>query len=136
MIITFVNLTLHEDLSGEQNTTVNTTANGPPTMVDTLSFTTALTAGVNPVMVLIPATMAAQLTGVNINGTLGRTDIHQVIVGLALPAPLSSLGISAQPQFPKLISGSPKNAGEAAALEAVNNQILRFQLPRPLIVAP
>jgi hypothetical protein len=148
MIITFINLTLHEDLGAEQGPSVDITANGPPTMVDTISFTTALTASINPMIMLVPATMAAQLTSGFLNGSLSRTDIHQVIVGLGLPGPLSSLGISApvsatkppayviHPQFGMLVSGSPRSGGEAAALEAVNNQILRFEVPKSLIVTP
>jgi hypothetical protein len=146
MINTFINLTLHEDLEEEQQQNItggsnlDITANGPPTMVDTISFTTTLSAGVTPTIMLTPVTMATQLTMASLGITLSRTDTHQVIVGLALPGPISSLGapipISPHPRVGMLISGSPRNPAEANALEAVNDQILRYEVPRPLITTP
>lgn len=146
MIKTFVNLTLHEDLEEEEQQNIvggsnlDITANGPPTMVDTISFTTTLSAGATPTINLTPITMATQLAMASLGITLSRTDTHQVIVGLALPGPISSLGapipVSPHPRVGMLISGSSRSPAEANALEAVNDQILRYSVPRPLIVTP
>ena len=73
---------------------------------------------------------------------------HQVIVGLALPGPVSSLGpvttVQLRPvlvpasnrAFGLLITGYPHNNAEAVALEAVNHHILRFEVARSLITVP
>jgi hypothetical protein len=155
MIDTFVNLALYTGLGAEQLNIAegagspNVEETAPPAMVDTISFTTTLSAGVNPLWVLNPVGSATQLTGASINVGVQRMDVHQVIIGLALPGPVSSLSevlvVSSppqrrlhlnQPQFGLLVSGAPRTDGEIAALDAVNNQILRFQVPKSLIVAP
>jgi hypothetical protein len=147
MIHTFIKLALHEDLSGEQSSDINITANGPPTMVDSITFTTTLNGSVTPMVMLNPIGMAAQLTSASLGLSLSRTDTHQVLIGLGLPGPVSSLGPPApispkqkvarsQQQFGMLISASPRTDGEAAALEAVNHQILRFGVPKSIIVTP
>ena len=154
MIDTFVNLALYTGLGEEQfgimdgQGTPNVSDTAPPALVDTISFTTTLTAGVNPMWVLNPVGSATQLTGANINLGVQRMDTHQVIIGLALPGPVSSLNkiltVSSpgprlhltEPRFGMLVSGHARSNGEMEALNAVNNQILRFQVPKSLIVAP
>lgn len=154
MIDTFVNLALYTGLGGEQlgvldgANSPNVSETAPPALVDTISFTTNLTAGVNPMWVLNPVGSATQLTGANINLGVQRMDVHQVIIGLALPGPVSSLNKVlivtlpgprrhlAEPRFGMLVSGHARSNGEVEALNAVNNQILRFQVPKSLIVAP
>jgi hypothetical protein len=148
MIRTFIHLALNEDLDEEEGsevTSLDTTAKGPPTMADTISFTTTITAGVSPTIMLTPVTAAAHLASGSLSGSVGRTDVHQVIVGLAVPDPKSSGNASSTPaakkqtntaraRFGLLISApSSLNDVEEAAVEAVNTQILRFEVPRPLI---
>lgn len=153
MIKTFVGLASHTDLGAEQealigqDTPLATSTNGPPTMVDTISFMTTLSAGVTPTLTLTPVGSATQLTGATLGVSFMRVDAHQVIVGLALPGPIVRPGfaglsssharaaVSNQPRAALLISAaSPRSVTEQTALEAVNNQIIRFQLPRPFIV--
>jgi hypothetical protein len=154
MIRTFVGLASHANVEAEQQGAITqfsgplgTSTNGPPTMVDTISFMTTLSAGVTPTLTLTPVGSATQLTGANLGVSFMRVDAHQVIVGLAFPGPIvrpgfagqrSSHGmvtVSNQPRAALLISAaSPRTSTEQAALEAVNNQIIRFQLPRPFIV--
>jgi hypothetical protein len=140
---------LHEDLEAEQGTTITSLsaspAKGPPTMADTISFTTAVSAGVNPMIMLTPVTAAAHLAGGSLTASVGRTDNHQVIIGLAVQPTNSSSGNASStssskkqanvaPRFGLLISRpSQLRDVEEAALEAVNNHILRFEVPRPLI---
>jgi hypothetical protein len=140
MTFTFFSLTLDGNLEAEEGTSVtsiNTSAKGPPTMVDTISFTTTVSAGVSPTIMLTPATAAAHLASGSLTGSVGRTDNHQVVIGLAIPtasAPPTKQANVTHPRFGLLVSGYPqRNAVEDAALEAVNEQILRFEVPRPLI---
>jgi hypothetical protein len=139
MIKTFIAMAMHTNLEAGEGQ--STGPNGPPTMVDTISFTTTLTAGITPTLALTPVGSGAQLTGASLGVNLTRADIHQVIVGLALPSQIAKGGPPAHaflagPRVGMLVSGTPRTTGEAAALEAVNNQIIRYQLPRPLIVTP
>jgi hypothetical protein len=154
MIKTFVGLASHAYIGGDLGTTItdqtgtlSTSTNGPPTMVDTISFMTTLSAGVTPTLALTPTGSGTALTGATLGLNFSRVDAHQVIVGLALPAPIvrqggtghrsshSMVTVSNQPRAALLISAaSPRTSTEQAALEAVNNQIIRFQLPRPFIV--
>jgi hypothetical protein len=142
MIKTFVTLASYTRFG-----TAAEAPNGPPTMVDTISFTTLLSAGVTPTLTLAPVNSG--LTGSTLGLNLSRSDIHQVIVGLALPAAIVSPSqagprvvhgapmVSSQPRAAMLVSAVARpNSAEQVALEAVNNQIIRFQLPRPLIVTP
>jgi len=148
MIRTFFALTLDENLEGEagsQATSLNTTVKGPPTMVDTISFTTALSASVSPMIMLTPVTAAAHLATGSLTGSVNRTDNHQVIIGIAVQETNSSPGNASSTPSPKkqtnaaprvgllLSRSSQLNPVEEAAMEAVNNQILRFEVPRPLI---
>jgi hypothetical protein len=95
-IAAFTKSALHGMLQGEA---LDITANGPSQMVDTIYFTAATTGGVNPTIMLNRVTMA---------GPPSRIDINQVIVGLALPGPISSLG-----------APTARTNAEAAAQEAV-----------------
>ncbi|SHN73483.1 hypothetical protein [Bradyrhizobium erythrophlei] len=154
MVRTFIGMASHANLEPEQqgnitqfNGALDTNINGAPTMVDTISFMTTLSGGVTPTLTLTPVGSATQFTGANLGVSFMRQDAHQVIVGLALPGqivrPVSASHLltarvftsANQPRSPLLISAaSPRTATEQAALEAVNNQIIRYQLPRPFIV--
>jgi hypothetical protein len=153
MIDTFVIMApgLQQEQQGIENggDSPSLAMNTAPAMVDTISFTTTLSAGVTPTWMLTPVTTALQLTSASIQLGVSRTDIHQVIIGLALPAPVSSLSPVTAPssnpnlaqanrqRFGLLVTGYPSTRnGEAVALEAVNNQILRFEVPKSLIVTP
>jgi hypothetical protein len=138
MIDTFVTLSVYTDLGKEQQPDKDAPSlamNTAPTLVDSITFTTNLTAGVTPTWMLMPVGKALQLTNASINLGVARKDTHQVIVGLALPGPVSSLGpvttVQLRPvlvpasnrAFGLLITGYPHNNAEAVALEAVRSLI-------------
>ena len=150
MINTFVTLAIYQDLGAEQGKSGGAPSlgmNTAPTLVDTITFTTVLSVGVNPIWMLTPVGKAFQLTNASINLGVSRKDIHQVIVGLALPGPVSKLG-PVQPSssgtvgftnnqpFGLLVTGYPRTRAEWVALNAVNHHILRFEVPKSLIVTP
>jgi hypothetical protein len=54
------------------------------TMADTLVFTTTLTAGLAPTLTLSPISQQFRLTSANANLMAGRTDMHTVVVALAV----------------------------------------------------
>ena len=162
MIRTFLTMALHEDLNGTANanqppTDPSKSIAGPPAMVDTITFTTTLTAGVMPTIMLTPVGTLTQLTNASLTAMLMRADMHEVTVGMGLPtvqAPedstrryvaysvSSSRNSLARVRTPLLIdasvpTGTNASTGKSVALEAVNNQIIRFQvLPRAVIIAP
>jgi hypothetical protein len=158
MIDTFVTMAVYADLETEQQDLKDGSQapllgmNSAPTMVDTISFTTTLSAGVTPTWTLMPIGKALQLTNASINLSVNRMDVHEVIIGLALPGPVSSLGTaspsaapraqaSASPQmnrqrFGMLVTGYAQTPGESVALDAVNNQILRYEVPKSPITTP
>jgi hypothetical protein len=157
MIRTFLELALHEGLvnpgEGGSPTSINLSASGILTMVDTLTFTTLLSAGATPTLTLSPVTPAFQLTSASLMGGVSRTDVHQVIIGLGLPSVPTSGGAgknngrtiatAALPQnhVVRLVNAavpaaSQSNNGVAAALDAVNYQIIRFELPKSIVIVP
>jgi hypothetical protein len=78
-IKTFINLSLFGALSGQKDATSK-----PPTMTDTLTFTTTFKLGVNPMVVFTPVTAAFQLLNASLTTDFERTDRHQVAIGLAI----------------------------------------------------
>jgi hypothetical protein len=164
MIRTFLTMALHEDLNDNLTddtaleTTISKSIAASPTMVDTLVFTTTISAGIMPTVTLTPVGSLAQLTNASLNASLMREDAHQVIVGVGLPTVpppegntnkfvrYSTISLDhsslARTRTPLLIDASVPartalKTGQSAALEAVNNQIIRFQvLPKGVIAAP
>jgi len=145
MIKTFVELAVSGELGVSQDPakTISLTPAGLPTMVDTITFTTTITAGLTPKIVLSPVGTALQLMDASLAGSVGRVDTHQVIIGLALgPKPAAAAPHVATTPGPKLtslfITTSPKDpgSGEELAAQAVAQQILRFETRRSLIAAP
>jgi hypothetical protein len=132
IIDTFVDMTLFNDLGGK-NDVATSAKRGPPTMADTITFTTTISGGLTPMVTLSPVGTSFQLMNASLAATAMRVDKHQVILGLGLPS---------APQFTKtgftaaFISAAPKQSGEAAAVQAVAQQIIRFESTKPLIVAP
>jgi hypothetical protein len=72
----FINLTLFESLSG--------TKGAPPTMTDDLTFTTTVSASVNPVVTFTPVGTALQLADASLTAAFKRSDVHEVTVGVAI----------------------------------------------------
>jgi len=150
MIKSFLTMALHEDLTDSDekpsDPPVSTSIAGAPNMVDTLLFTTTVSAGINPMVTLTPVGRVTQLTGASANAVFQREDAHTVIIGLGLPevvAPegathtykpysISSLGRgnSGRNRTPLLIDASVPSGGQAptgisVAMEATNNEVIR-----------
>jgi hypothetical protein len=140
MVDTFVDLTLFNGLGGAA------TGKGPPAMADTLTFVTQVSGGLSPKVAFTPVSNNFQFLDASLTASVMRTDHHQVIVGLGLPGvPIfsrrSGTRVIAAPQFTNkgltaaYISATPKQSGEAAAAQAVAQQIIRFEAAKPAIVA-
>jgi hypothetical protein len=158
-IRTFLTMALHEDLNSISTSDADTAEDkfynslaGSPTLVETLTFTTTLNAGITPQVMLNPVTRGTQLTSGSLAFTWTRTDEHAVIVSLGLPnvpppevqvstgvknyvryssIPSTSGGAS-RARTPLLIEaavpyGTTSRSGIAAALEALNAHIIRFE---------
>jgi hypothetical protein len=161
-VVSFLTMALHEDLNGALSanappTDPSKSIAGSPTMVDTLVFTTTLSAGVSPMIMLTPIGTALQLTNATVNLSLSRQDMHQVTVGLGLPTvappeggthhfvPYSIVATgagaaSSRMRTPLLINASvPAGTGAASgisvALEAVNDEIIRREVLRRGLIA-
>jgi hypothetical protein len=145
----FVKLALNDGLTGTVTGNAGSSSDidsvtGARTLVDTLTFTTALSAGATPTIMISPVTAAAQLSMASLGLAFTRTDAHQVVVGLGIAPPEKSTktgthGTAVNFAFPLVVSpptSSNSNAGVTAALQAVSNQILRSELARPLLLAP
>jgi hypothetical protein len=72
----FINLTLFENLSGDKG--------APPTMTDDLTFTTTVSASVNPVVTFTPLGAAFQISDASLSAAVKRSDVHEVTVGIAI----------------------------------------------------
>src|SRR6201991_5186395 len=77
----FIELTLFGSLAEPKSVPG---ATGAPTMADKLTFTTAINASANPVVVFTPVTHAFQLTNASLTASADRKDTHQVTVALAI----------------------------------------------------
>jgi hypothetical protein len=165
MIQTFIELA-PEGLQGAQNPDASglnvgastISPSNPIAMVDTITFTTTVSAGVTPKVVFVQIGTNWQLADATLPLAASRMDKHQVFIGLALsgpPAPPVLVVRGGRQQFvaqhqfraestaatartPRVVSTMPTTPGTgvSAALEAVNQQILRFEVPKSLIVAP
>jgi hypothetical protein len=78
----FIYMTLFNNLAGGGAKPGD--LSGPPTMVDNLAFTTAITASANPSIVFTPITPAFQLASASVNALADRIDVHKVTIGLAI----------------------------------------------------
>jgi hypothetical protein len=148
MIQEFVYMSIFANL-GAESTTPATVPKGPPTLVDALAFTTKISGSVNPTVAFSPVGKELGVTTAGVDLVASRTDLHQVIVGLALaPAGQAQLGSLRQAYFGSyvaapgatlvapLLTASPATGSENIAATAVN-QFLTQQLFSPTInVAP
>ncbi len=162
MIRSFLTMALHEDLNNSSEDPKDPPVDpsksiaGAPTMVDTLKFTTTVSAGINPMIMLTPVGRVTQLTNASANLMVQRQDVHEVTIGLGLPIVTSpegdvhqyrpysivSLGRStpARSRTPLLIDASVPVGGSAAigisiAMEAANNEIIRRDVFRRSLFA-
>lgn len=124
MLLDFVELTEFGNLGGP-----TTKPEGPPTTVSTLTFTTAVSGSVTPMISLSPVRDLTRTSG-NLIGLASRTDTHKVIVAFARPTKNFS-----ETDAIKFYSGQVITpAGtltQQAALLAIQQYIIRFEVNRP-----
>jgi hypothetical protein len=132
MIRDFIELTLFGSLGGPKGK-----ENGPPTLVDQLSFATVLSGSVNPTITFTPVGGGLHVADASLSASASRTDLHKVTVGLAIAGPGVKLvaplrqTIFATP----LVTAHAPTPGEQRAVEAVN-QFLTLKLFQQTIVIP
>jgi hypothetical protein len=136
MIRTFIVLALFEDLGVQQTPakSIGLTP-GPPAMADQITFTTTITGGLTPGVTFTPVGSAVQLASASLIGSVMRVDTHQVTIGLGLPTAVTRGKIDPNMAALVISSATQPGTGEAAAAQAVAQQIIRYQLPTPLVGA-
>lgn len=132
----FINLTLFANLSKKS------TPQGPPTLVDALTFTTAISGTLTPTYVFTPVGTALNVTNATLTGVASRTDVHTITMGLAIGGagvklvtpvratlfaapPLTATPTTAALFTTPLLTATPSTTSEAAAAEAVNQFLTR-----------
>jgi len=127
MIDTFVDLTLFAHLDGDRK------AKGPPTMGDTIKFTTKISGGATPKIELSPIGQALRVASASIAFAASRQDVHTLIVCLSLPTgamPLDFVG----PGTPGFLVGAVGTPAERSAAKEIERVITRFELGRNNVV--
>jgi hypothetical protein len=133
MIHAFVDLMLFENLAGK----------GPPTMGDTITFTTKLSGSATPKVVFTPVGSGLHVVDASLTAAASRSDVHKVIVSLALPppSPPALTGTPPSPPAPIGATGTQMQSGlfvtavgtpaELLAAQTIQQIILRFELGKP-----
>jgi hypothetical protein len=111
---------------------------GSPTMVDSLVFTTTISAGLTPKITLSPVGTALQLEDASLAGTVMRMDTHTVNIALALQKPsntptAAALATSLDPRTAALFithQSKSKGSGEKLAAQALVQELIRRDLLR------
>jgi hypothetical protein len=78
---TFLELTYFGNLAGDK---ANPGASNAPNMADKLTFTTTVDASATPMVTFAPVSAGFQLADASLTGSLKRSDVHQVTIGLAI----------------------------------------------------
>lgn len=129
MIHSFVELALFDNLA-------NPSAAGPPTMADTITFTTRLSGSVAPKIVFKPVATGFHVADASLIAAASRTDAHKVIVALALPlSPPAAVQPAARQTKPGLFVTASGTPAELLAAHAVEQIIFRFELGRAAMPA-
>ena len=125
VVHSFVELALFDNLAGSGGKT-----SGPPTMADTITFTTKLSGSAAPKVVFTPSGTAAHVADASITALASRTDVHKVIIGLALPPTKAEEPHAPGPQPGLFITvlGTP---AQQAAGQAIDQAYLRLGVTRP-----
>ena len=130
MIQDFVLLTLFGSLGGPKDN-----IQGPPTLVDQLSFTTQFSGSINPIIIFSPVGLGLSLSDASLNISAVRRDLHKVTIGLAIAGPgINLIGPLRTALFTTpLVSTYASTRGEQNAVTAVN-QFLTLKLFQPTVV--
>lgn len=116
----------------------------PPTLLamgDTITFTTKLSGSAAPKVVFTPLGRGLSVADASLTAAASRTDVHQVIVAMAVPAPPVPATRVLAPASTTLVQlAHPVGVTpEERTLEVIGEHIYRFE-PRPLtnglIIAP
>ncbi len=117
---------------------------GPPTITDTITFTTKLSTSATPMIVLPPVTSALRLANASITPLFTRNDIHKVIVALSLPVPPKPAAQAAGEKAARPMVSTRVTVGlfvnasgtpaELEAAHAIEQAILRFELGKSTAV--
>lgn len=101
-------------------------------MVDTIIFTTTISAGLTPKVTFSPAGTGVQLMDASLAGTVSRVDTHEVVIGLALgssPANTGALSALLNAKTTALFfthqAKDPGFSGEVLAAQAVTQEFIR-----------
>jgi hypothetical protein len=134
MIQDFVVLTLFGNLGAPGNQSgAPSSSGGPPTLVDTLEFTTTFTFTGTPMVTFTPVGNVLQVSSAMVGIVATRKDDHKVTVGLAIPsADVGAIAGIRSTLFGPLLTAQGGRAEQAAA-NAVN-QVLTQQVFQPTIV--
>jgi hypothetical protein len=109
----FIELTLFNGLAGDPGK-----PKGPPTMADTLVFTTKLSGSAAPKLVFTPVGGIAHVADATLTADASRTDVHKVIVGLALqPAGSQTSEAKSQNGLFVTVVGTPAQQAAGAAID-------------------
>jgi hypothetical protein len=144
MIKTFVRLTVSGDLVAPEDPEkpgaggLTLTPAGPPTMVDNLTFTTTVSAGLTPQIKLSPVGTDVQLMDASLAGTVMRMDTHTVTIGLALGKSPATLSVAALTELlpsrttALFLTSQAKQSGsgEVLATQAIAQYYIRRDLRR------
>lgn len=126
----FIRVALFTELGNEKD-------GGPPTMVDTLEFQTTISGSAVPKIVFAPVGRALQVADASLTAQLTRKDVHTLTMGLSVIAAAPPREASAQPKalFGRLLTSKGGGTRRGAA-EAVDQELYRKALSRPVIVRP
>jgi hypothetical protein len=139
MVRSFVQMTVTGNISGQEPSLddLNLSPAGLPAMVDSLKFTTTISGGLTPKVSVSPLGSGWSIMNASLAGSVTRMDTHTVIIGLGLAKPngTASPTLVNSKTTALFITTAPKatNTGEAVAAQAVAQQILRFEIGRPII---
>lgn len=150
VVRTFLELNVFANLQQSSGPTAGNPASAP-SLADKLTFTTTIDVSTTPKVTFSPIGKAFQLADASVTGLARRTDVHKVVVGVALPTSVSAAVLSLQGYLfsarrnatnPKTsgpsdgrvialttVTGQPRNEAERNALYAVDQVRSReFQL--------
>ena len=114
----FIELSLFNHLGGQADK-----PKGPPTMADTLVFTTKLSGSATPKLVFSPVGSVAHVADASLIAAASRTDVHKVIIGLALPPPAGQKPVGKEKKgLFVTVEGTP---AQQAAGDAIDQTYLR-----------
>jgi hypothetical protein len=130
MIHAFIYLTLFQNLSGKADN-----VSGPPTMGDSLEFTTTVTGSATPQVTFAEVGKHFQIADGQLSGTVTRTDVHKVVVGLAVDPSASGQVIDIRNDVGRrLISVAPRTRAQLAAAIVVDQIVEQQALSRTIVI--